>query len=124
MEITMNEPIVFYLASPEIVTYTIKFPSGKIHILKRGDKYTTEDKEEQDFLSKQKYIGAAKLNDKEFRMWATLQFDKIPTVYNKQIETKEDIEEYLWNSDTEQLAINKLKENGYTVYKNTKKKAK
>ena len=120
MEITMDEPIVFYLTSPEVVTYTIKFPSGKIHILKRGDKYTTEDKEEQDFLSKQKYIGAAKLNDTEFRMWATLQFDKIPTVYNKQVENKEDIEEYLWNSDTEQLAINKLKENGYTVYKKKK----
>jgi len=117
----MKEPKEFYIAASDVVNYTIKFPSGKIVILNRGDRYKTEDEAEIDFLSQQRYLACKGLDDKEFRVWATLQFDKIPTVYNKQVEKKEDIEEFLWNSDTEQMAINKLKENGYTVYKNSKK---
>lgn len=116
----MNEPITFYLVSPEIRSYTIKFPNGKILILNRGDSYRTEDKDEQEFLSKQKGIAGRKLDDQEFRKWFTLQYADIPTVYNTKIKDKTDVEEFVWNSDTEEYAVNRLKELGYTVYKKGK----
>jgi hypothetical protein len=117
----MKEPLTFYLTAPEVTESSFKLPNGKVIILRRGDSYLTEDAEEQNFLSQQKYIGAKKLDDKEFRMWATLQFEKIPTVYNNSIQTEKDAEEFLWTSETEEYAINKLKENGYMVYKRNKK---
>ena len=113
------EPVKFYLVAPEIVNYSIKFPSGKIIILKRGDVYQTEDESEVEFLSKQRYIGVSKLNDKEFRLWATMRYKDVPTV-DKKIEDKTSIEAMLWNSESEEFAVNKLKELGYTVYKKHK----
>ena len=115
------EPIIFYLAAPEVVQYSVKLPSGKIVLLKRGEDYKTEDAEEIEFLSKQRYFGARKLDDKEFRIWATLRYKNVPTV-DKVIEDKSYVEAMVWNSETEEYAVNKLKENGYTVYKKSKGK--
>lgn len=111
------EPKVAYLANPEIVKYDIKFPSGKIITLTPNKTYKTEDADELDFLSKQKGIGLGKMNDKEFRMWATLQFDRIPTVYNDNIKDKKDVEEFVWSSEYENEIVQKLKDNGYIIYK-------
>jgi len=120
LEIT--EPLTFYIVSPEVVRYSLKFPdTGKILILHRGDAYTTEDKTEQEFLSQQKYLGVRRFNDKEFRMWATLQFDRIPTVYNALIKDKKDVEEFVWSSEFENEVIKNLKERGYIVYRAKKK---
>ncbi|MFA7030414.1 MAG: hypothetical protein WC179_09075 [Candidatus Cloacimonadaceae bacterium] len=116
----MNEPVTFYMVSPEVMRYSIKFPSGKILLLKKGETYTTEDKEEQDFLTRQKYLAAKKLDDKEFRMWATLQFNKLPTVYNKAISEPKDVEEFVWSSEFENAVVKKLKERGYIAYKSKK----
>jgi hypothetical protein len=118
----IKEPLIFYLTAPEVSRYDLSLPNGKRLIFNQSTQYKTEDKEEQDFLSQQKYIGVKRMNDKEFRQWATLQFDSIPTIYNRSIQSKEDIEEHLWTSESEDYAINKLKESGYTVFKRNYKK--
>ena len=117
----MIEPIIFYVAAPDILKYSVKFPNGKIFIFHKGDTYETCDAEEIDFLSKQKFIAARKLDDKEFRVWATLRYKDVPTV-EKKITDKTEIEAFLWNSESEEYAVNKLKEHGYLVYKREKRK--
>jgi len=123
--IEVTEPLTFYIVSPEVVKYTLKIPdTGKIIILRKGEEYSTEDKHEQDFLSQQKYLGVKRLSDKEFRVWATLQFDKIPTVYNGNISDPKDVEEFVWSSEFENEVIKKLKERGYIAYRANKKGSK
>ena len=120
----IDEPITFYLSAVDAVKASFELPSGLNIVITQATPYTTSNEEEIDFLSKQRFLGVKRLTDKEFRFFATKQFNKIPTVYNKDIKGPKDIEEYAWTSDSEQRIIAKLKENGYIVYKKKDSKEK
>lgn len=119
------EPLTFYVTSNAVLKVTIVIPSTKKRIvLSPGKSYETSDKDEIDYLSKQKFIAARKLGDKEFRTWATLQFKDLPTVYNTAIETPKDVEEFVWSSEFENEVISTLKERGYIIYHRKRKEDK
>ena len=108
----MNEPLTAYITAYEVMEYTIKFPSGKVIRLTQGGSYTTEDKDELDFLSKQQFVGLKKMNDKEFRIWATKRLAELPSVYNQNV-TEEVIRNAIsFTQEEEQAYRNAIKE-GY-----------
>ena len=117
-----NEPIIFYLSASDVVKGTYKLPSGSTIIITQSVPYSTTDDEEIEFLSKERFLGARRISDKEFRFFATKQFKDLPTVYNKNINSAKDVEEFVWTSESEQRIIAKLRENGYIVYKRDKEK--
>lgn len=116
-----TEPITFYLCALDAVRASFQLPNGKTIILSQTSDYTTTDKEEQDFFSQQRHVGAKRMDDAKFRTWATLQFSKLPTIFNTLIKEPKDVEEFVWSSESEAEVIKHLKENGYIVYKDKKR---
>lgn len=114
----MKEPTIFYVARYEIAEISVTLPNDKVIVFKRGTEYSTEDEEEIAFLTGVKGLGARKMEDKEYRGWATAQFEKLPLIDRHDIKSVQDVEEYLWNSSFEKLIVTFLKSKGWIVKKN------
>ena len=113
----MTEPLIFYISRYEIADMGIALPNGKRISLSRGDEYKTSDPEEIAFLTDVKGLGARKMDDAEFRGWATTQFDNLPTIDRLDIKTVKDVETHLWTSSFEKIIISFLKTKGWIVTK-------
>jgi len=111
----MKRPIIFYNSRPEIVRRDITLPSGKQVVLSRESRtYKTDDPEEIEFLSKQAYIGAREVDDKEFIIYLTSRYQDMPNVERVGL-TLEEMEKYLSTTETEKMIVQALRDKGYTV---------
>lgn len=104
--------MIFFISRFNVSRYAITLPSGKKIVLMGGKSYTTDDPDEIKFLSSQKGLGVRKVEDREYRIWATKKFNELPTCDNKEL-TKEDLTEFLLSSPQEKLLKSILESNGY-----------
>ena len=111
----MNRPIIFFNSRPEIVRREITLPSGKKIVLSREcTTYKTDNPEEIEFMSKLAYIGAREVDDKEYVIYLTSKYSDMPNVDRVGL-TNEDLEQYMANTETEKMIVDKLREKGYTI---------
>lgn len=103
----------------DIKEFHIKFPNGKIIQLdNKNSSYTTSDQEEIDFASRQKGLAIIEVSDKEFRNWVQKEFDKKPHVFRANIDDL-NLDEFNQSSLKEAIYIQRLKDKGYYVNKDT-----
>ena len=107
------EPIVFFLSRQNVISYQVKLPNGDGVLFTPVKGYTTSDPEEIDFLSQQKAIGARRITDSEYRLWATKKFSELPT-YDNDLISKDEIAEFLLSSPQEVLLKSILESAGYS----------
>ena len=108
----MIVPKIFFISRTDIVNISIALPNGKNLMLTTDSSYQTDDPEEIDFLSQIKGVGCRDLNDKEFKGWATAQFDRLPSI-DKNISSPEEVREFLWHDTEETIAKSSLQANGW-----------
>jgi len=117
----MIVPKIFFISRTDIVNISIALPNGKNLMLTTDSSYQTDDPEEIDFLSQIKGVGCRDLNDKEFKGWATAQFDRLPSI-DKNISSPEEVREFLWHDTEETIAKSSLQANGWMTGHIWKKK--
>ena len=111
----MNRPIIFFNSRQEIIRREITLPSGKKIVLSREcTTYKTDNPEEIEFMSKLAYIGAREVDDKEYVIYLTSKYSDMPNVDRVGL-TNEDLEQYMANTETEKMIVDKLREKGYTI---------
>lgn len=107
------EPIIFFLSRENVMSFQVKLPNGNGVLFTPISGYTTSDPEEIEFLSQLKAIGARRITDREYRLWATKKFSELPTYDNDMI-SKDEIAEFLLSSPQEVLLKSILESAGYS----------
>ncbi len=109
-----SEPKLIRLSSQSIVHFKLELPSGVLMMLSSGNTYTTNNKADIEFLSKQKGIMVTDISDAEYRRHYTKLFQELPNVYNKEM-PPEEIEAFKWTTEEEKLIVEELKKRGYKI---------
>jgi len=110
-----NRPQMIYLVDRNIASFSLTFPSGKKVILTpKQPIYTTDDKEEIAFASKQKGLFVKDVRKREYIKYLERKLEEVPTVTNPNF-TKELAAKVKWSTKDEELLKLKLEELGYEV---------
>ena len=118
----MNEPKKICLSRIEIIEASFKLPNGGSLVLtQKNPFYITDDPDVIDFMSRQKGVCIGDIDDVEYRSYMSRRFSELPSAFRTDVKSEE-AERCRWDTEDEKLAIGKLKELGYIVYKPVKDK--
>lgn len=108
-------PVTVYIAAYDIKRYSLTFPSGKTIILYPDSEYVTSDKEEIEFLSKQKGLGITRPTDskEKFLRHVAATFAEKPTLENLTKKSEEELSLFMLSNMSEDLVITYLRNRGY-----------
>lgn len=113
----MQVPVTYYNSRYGVIRRSISLPNGKVIVLcSSTPEYTTSDPEEIAFLSGVSFLGSKTASDSEVHAALAKNYDNIPSIHSP-VKSVEEIFEHTPFSVFENIAIERLRENGYTVEK-------